>query len=446
MNSHIKSTVMAFALIFALFISFTSDVSACSNNSNNCFPPVTGSCYATVSRAETGETITWRSTVSGGNGYYSYAWSGSEGLSGNYPYVSKSYSSEGTKNATVAITSYGTTITKTCSVIIEDEEVSNPDLSVSCYANPSSVDVGDSVTWTASVSGGNGSYSYSWSGTDGLSGSSRTVSKSYSSEGTKNGTVRVTSDGETETATCSTRVDEEEDDNDDLTGYCEAVSPSSPEVGDKVTWRAYPSGGDGDYDYDWSGSESLDGDERTVYKEYDNDGRKTATVRITSDGHTITKTCDIEIDEEADNNDDLDAYCKASPSSGDEGDRIKWTVYPEGGDGDYDYDWDGDDNLSGDDKSIYHTYDDAGDYDAEVEVRSDGDRVTARCDIEIDGDDRDRDDGIYLSSIPATGISPTMKTGLFATGVVLWSAFLGYLYVSRRNEKKREQEILNSLK
>lgn len=46
-------------------------------------------------------------------------------------------------------------------------------------------------------------YTYSWSGTDGLSGTSKQVTKSYSTVGTKQGTVSVQgSDGRTGTATC----------------------------------------------------------------------------------------------------------------------------------------------------------------------------------------------------------------------------------------------------
>ncbi len=362
MNSHTKLSISVFSLVFGLFIAFTSFISLtsaspCSGNTDECFPPVQGNCYANVSRTDIGQEVTWRATVSGGNDFYSFYWSGTDGLRSTEPGVYKTYSSAGTKTATVEITSYGNTITRTCSVIIEDDEEEQQDnLSILCRANPSSVDIDEEVTWTASASGGSGSYSYSWSGTDNLRGSSRIVNKSYDTDGTKRGTVRVTSGGRSQTATCTTRVNEDEN-----------------------------------------------------------------------------------------NNNDLEAYCRANPSSGRVGDRITWTVYPSGGSSSYRYDWEGDDNLRGTSKSVSKTYQSTGRKNAEVEVRSGSDRVTVRCNVNISGDTVVKD-GIYLSSVPATGISPSMKTGLFATGVVLWSAFLGYLYVSRRNEKKREQEILNSLK
>ena len=44
-------------------------------------------------------------------------------------------------------------------------------LNVTCYPSNSSIYQNGAITWYASVSGGNGSYSYTWSGTDGLAGS-----------------------------------------------------------------------------------------------------------------------------------------------------------------------------------------------------------------------------------------------------------------------------------
>ncbi|TSD05641.1 MAG: hypothetical protein Greene07147_346 [Parcubacteria group bacterium Greene0714_7] len=70
--------------------------------------------------------------------------------------------------------------------------VSNAPLEASCTASPTSVYTGETVTWNASASGGVPVYSYSWSGTDGLSGISALISKTYSITGTKTGSVTVT--------------------------------------------------------------------------------------------------------------------------------------------------------------------------------------------------------------------------------------------------------------
>jgi len=63
-------------------------------------------------------------------------------------------------------------------------------ISVSCNPSISSVAVGQTITWTATVSGAN-LYNFSWSGTNGLSGNAQSVSKTYTSSGTKSATVTV---------------------------------------------------------------------------------------------------------------------------------------------------------------------------------------------------------------------------------------------------------------
>ncbi|MBI2597467.1 hypothetical protein HYW41_04885 [Candidatus Daviesbacteria bacterium] len=67
-----------------------------------------------------------------------------------------------------------------------------------CYVNNDINDVtintGDAVTWsTSNPTGGTGTYSYSWSGTDSLSGTSQSVAKTYNTAGTQTASVTITS-------------------------------------------------------------------------------------------------------------------------------------------------------------------------------------------------------------------------------------------------------------
>ncbi|MFA5877442.1 MAG: hypothetical protein WC880_03720 [Candidatus Paceibacterota bacterium] len=70
--------------------------------------------------------------------------------------------------------------------------VTSPSLSASCSPSFPTVAPGSAITWTAVVSGGSGSYSYEWSGTDGLSGTSALIEKIYSTLGIKTASVTVT--------------------------------------------------------------------------------------------------------------------------------------------------------------------------------------------------------------------------------------------------------------
>ncbi len=63
---------------------------------------------------------------------------------------------------------------------------------IASNGSPNPSEVGKPVTWSALVSGGNPPYSYSWGGTDGLSGGSLSIQKIYLTVGVKTGTVTVT--------------------------------------------------------------------------------------------------------------------------------------------------------------------------------------------------------------------------------------------------------------
>lgn len=78
-----------------------------------------------------------------------------------------------------------------------------PPLTAACSVSPTTINSGGSATWSATPSGGSGSYTYSWSGTDGLSGNSQSVTKPYSSSGTKTGQVTVSDGAKSVSAPCS---------------------------------------------------------------------------------------------------------------------------------------------------------------------------------------------------------------------------------------------------
>ena len=81
-----------------------------------------------------------------------------------------------------------------------------PPVSGTCSASPTSLTTGGSSTWAATPSGGDGTYTYSWSGTDGLSGSTKNVTKTYTSIGTKTASVTISSAGSSKVAQCANSV------------------------------------------------------------------------------------------------------------------------------------------------------------------------------------------------------------------------------------------------
>jgi len=75
-------------------------------------------------------------------------------------------------------------------------------LAVTCSVTAGTVLTGQNVAWTATVTGGEGTPTYSWTGTDGLSGTAISVNKVYSTVGKKTATIVVTAGTATKRATC----------------------------------------------------------------------------------------------------------------------------------------------------------------------------------------------------------------------------------------------------
>ena len=203
---------------------------------------------------------------------------------------------------------------------------SNNPLSISCYANSTQVAGGQSVSWQASVSGGNGSYSYSWNGDEGLYGYGATIYKSYNNPGTKSASVTVTSGGQTQTTSCTNSVSvfnngyyngnnyasvynaytsynsyptnsvytgntTADNSTNELVVGC-ASDAKDVVVGTPVTWSVEVKGGTGTYTYAWSGTDSLGGSQSSVVTTYTTAGTKSAAVVVSSnDGKVASKTC-----------------------------------------------------------------------------------------------------------------------------------------------------------
>lgn len=200
------------------------------------------SCYPNTTSVRAGDTVTWYASVSGGNGYYSYGWSGTDNLYGSNSTVSRAYYGSGVKYAYVTVASDGQNVTQACNNQVSVNDIyasyngynvypaygtnyyqpgnvaspyvaysnttsNNSGLDIACYADPTTASVNQPVTWTAEVTGGVTPYTYSWTGSGGLTGSQASVIKYYSTSGDKSAIVTATSaDNKTSTRACSNSV------------------------------------------------------------------------------------------------------------------------------------------------------------------------------------------------------------------------------------------------
>jgi hypothetical protein len=150
-------------------------------------PITSASCRISTSTAYVGDPITWTATSSGGDGSFTYQWSGA--VSGNQVSTTTVYSIPGLKQAYVTISSNGTsTQTGYCtnpSGSTTVNIISLPAINTSCAAYNNNgtqvfnVSTSTQVTWKATSTGGYGTFTYQW--TNGSTGSS--TSSTYNTVG-----------------------------------------------------------------------------------------------------------------------------------------------------------------------------------------------------------------------------------------------------------------------
>ncbi|WP_276968540.1 PKD domain-containing protein, partial [Metallibacterium scheffleri] len=173
----------------------------------------------------------------------SYAWTVNGASEGAGSTLAYSFSSAGTYTVEVTVTdSDGHTSSYSYSETVN----SDPSVSITSSQNPT--DIGNSVTFTASTSGGTGSLTYQWYlNNAAVSGAtSSTYATSFASSGTYSIYVAI-ADGIGNTAQSSTLT---ETVNFDPTVTITS-SQNPTDIGNSVTFTANPSGGTGSYTYQW---------------------------------------------------------------------------------------------------------------------------------------------------------------------------------------------------
>ena len=215
--------------------------------------PTVGTPSSSKTEAETGSSVTFTVAPSGGASPYSYAWSGLP------------TPCTGTNSATPTCTPSATG-SYSISVTVTDANaysVTSPTLSFTVLAGPSiatptssphgSVDLGQSVSFTTSASGGSGGYTYTWTGlpTGCSSSSSTRLNCTPTATGLFSVAVKVV-DSLGGSATSSPVVFTV--DTNPTIGVL-SVSPKTIDVGQSIQFTLSPSstGGAGSYRYFWTG-------------------------------------------------------------------------------------------------------------------------------------------------------------------------------------------------
>ena len=178
-------------------------------------PTFGASCYATSNRAVSGENVTWLSIVSGTTASTTYAWDGTDGLSGDRPLISKTYTTSGTKAALLTVTNGAERVVTACTNAVSvgprmpvtgtskiATATTTNEIQGICVPSPTTARVADTVIWTVAAIGGTGAFEFLWSGDEALVATSASTTKVYRTEGAKGARVLIASGNRTVTLTC----------------------------------------------------------------------------------------------------------------------------------------------------------------------------------------------------------------------------------------------------
>ncbi len=261
------------------------------NNYQNYSGNLTASCYASPSTININQPANFIVTASGGSGYYTYNWSGACTGSSSTCYSSQ-FSNSGTYTAYVTVTSNGQSISVNCPVTVNNNYNNNynysGNLAASCYASPSSVQTGQAVNFIGTASGGNGVYTYNWSGA--CSGGTSGCYSIQTTSGNFTAYLAVTSAGQTVSASCPVNVGgyNYNNSNNSLGISCTA-NPITARVNQPVNFTVALPVGTYASSYSWSGS--CTGSGSICYATYPSIGSYNTTVTVYANGQYGTANC-----------------------------------------------------------------------------------------------------------------------------------------------------------
>ena len=226
---------------------------------------------------DSGRTVEFTSSVSGGTPGYSYSWS-VDGNTYNTQDINVSFSSSGSYSVQLTVTdAAGYSVSQSLT------EAVNSDPTVSASSNVSSADVNYPIEFSSTPSGGTGSYSYSWTFNGQQISTSQDFSYSFASSGSYTLTVTITdSVGVQSSASITVTINPNP-----------AVSISSSQnpadVGNSVTFSSSESGGTGTDTYVWSINGVQESTASSFSYSFSAAGTYYVNVTVTdSDGHTAS--------------------------------------------------------------------------------------------------------------------------------------------------------------
>jgi PKD repeat protein len=328
---------------------------------------VTG-CMADPNPTKVGYNTTFSANATAGTPPYSWDWDFGDGNNSTAVSPVHQYTTANTYTVNVTVTDNMLT-QGSCSFNI----TVNPPLNVTgCQADPNPTKVGHNTTFSATVTGGIGAYTYDWDFGDGSGSAEATPIYAYTTANTYNVTLSVT-DERANVESCSFNITV----NPELNVSGCMADPNPTEVGHNSTFSANATGGVGAYTWLWDFGDGNNSTQTSPIYAYGSAGNRTVTVTV-KDGLNNTQNCSFNISV----NEALNVSgCMADPNPTKVDYNTTFSANASGGVGTYTWLWDfGDGNNSTAASPIY-AYATAGNRTVTVTVT---DQVTSKdCSFNI---------------------------------------------------------------
>src|SRR6266581_2957426 len=327
-------------------------------------PPTLSSSFAySPSSPQTGQTVSFTGSASGGTSPYSYSWSFGDGSTGTGLSAKYAYSSAGTLAVALTVKDNGSpqqTTTSQQSITVSGVP---PPLTASFAYSPSSTQAGQPVTFTASANGGTSPFTFSWDFGDGSTGTGSPATHTYSSVGSYT-TALTVKDSSTPLKTATSQKTVSVTSPPLPTSVTFTLNPSSPDAGQSISFTASAFGGAPPYSYSWSYGDGSAGTGLQSTHTYNSDGTYQVTLTVAdSQGDTATGVEAVVVGLSP-----LQDGFTHSPTSPQPGENINFTASARGGIPPYSYSWDFGNGASARGASATYSYATAGSYTVTLTV------------------------------------------------------------------------------